>query len=335
MKTNLLIAAFTLSSLIACKEKETQKQDSAQVEETANEPATYAEISIKEGGSWNEQERTYQDGTFKNVDSLDLPALHTDHSWYIRYEGPGWENKNIAYRLYLDWRNAIDIFGKKADTLVLPYVGQDNFDSYHEPAPWGQDILKAGKSLGIGGYGRYTGDTIAHFNSVDQTKVKVANADAKSTVTIDYTGWKTGSVTTDLQTVLSIFPEGTFTKIELTPGSEIDGLATGIVKFKDIPLMQETSASGDWAYISTYGAQTLVSDEDLLGMVIFYKTSQLQEITDGPHDNLLIFKPTTEKITYYISGSWNGQKEGIPDEEGFKTDLDKKLKDLDNKGMLE
>ncbi|MEH6405694.1 MAG: DUF4861 family protein [Leeuwenhoekiella sp.] len=335
MKTNLFLAALSLSCLIACKEKETKVEEIVSSEEGTFQPATYAEISIKEGGSWNEQERTYQDGIFKNVDSLDLPALHTDHSWYIRYEGPGWENKQIGYRLYLDWRNAIDIFGKKVDTLVLPYVGQDNFDSYHEASAWGQDILKAGKSMGIGGYGRFTGDTIAHFNSVDQTKVKVVNEDSVSTVTINYSGWKTGTVTTDLKTVLSIYPEGTFTKAELTPASEIDGFATGIVKFKDIPLMQATSKSGDWAYIATYGTQTLVSDDDLLGMVLFYKTNQVQEVKDGPFDHLLIFKPTTQTITYYLSGSWNEQIGGIKDEQAFKADLDEKLKDLDAKGMLE
>jgi hypothetical protein len=36
-----------------------------------------------------------------------------------------------GYRLYLDWRNAFDILEKK-EVIVLPLVGQDGFDSYHE-----------------------------------------------------------------------------------------------------------------------------------------------------------------------------------------------------------
>ena len=335
MKISTAVSLFALGCIFfSCKEKENNTKENNQITVEGKPSSTYAEISIKEGGSWDKQNRTYVDGTFKNVESLDLPAEHTDHSWYIRYEGPGWENKQIAYRLYLDWRNAIDIFGKKVDTLVLPQVGQEGFDSYHEPAPWGQDILKAGKSLGIGGYGRFTGDTIAHFRKVAQTNVEVSNEEAQSSVSINYSGWETGDVKTDLKSVISIFPEDRFMKVQLTPSTEFKGLATGIVKFNDIPLLQETSTSGDWAYIATYGTQTLVSDQDLLGMAIFYKTKQA-EVTEGPFDHLLVFKPSTETQTYYLLGAWAQEPGGITDEQAFKKDVSSKLKSLNDKGALE
>ncbi|WP_449398367.1 DUF4861 family protein [Chryseobacterium wanjuense] len=108
---------------------------------------------MKEGGKW--EGNKYVGGTFKNVQEFTLPSEHTDHSYDIRYEGIGLENNQIGYRLYLDWRNATDIFGKKVNTLVLPEVGQDGFESYHHDAPWGQDILNSGRTIGIGSYGRY------------------------------------------------------------------------------------------------------------------------------------------------------------------------------------
>ena len=82
---------------------------------------TQAEISHKVNGNWKERE--YIGGEFQNVDKLPVPPEHTDHSWFIRYEGPGWESDKVGYRLYLDWRNATDIFGKKTDDLVLQGVG--------------------------------------------------------------------------------------------------------------------------------------------------------------------------------------------------------------------
>lgn len=96
-------------------------------------PFSYAELSVKEGGKWEGNQ--YIGGTFKNVQELTLPEAHTDHSSYIRYEGIGLENNQVGYRLYLDWRNATDIFGKKVTGLVLPEVGQDGFESYHHDAP--------------------------------------------------------------------------------------------------------------------------------------------------------------------------------------------------------
>src|SRR5690606_9362535 len=217
---------------------------------------TYAEISVKKGGEW--QGKEYVGGTFENVEELTLPEDHTDHSYYIRYEGPGWENAQVGYRLYLDWRNAIDIYGKKTDTMVLPQVGQDGFDSYHEMAPWGMDILKAGKSLGIGSYGRFMNDSVAKFRKVENTYAQVKNSDANSQVEITYSGWTTGSETIDLVSTLTIFPQDRFTKVKLDPSAPLEGLTTGIVKFDNIDLVQKQSEDGNWGYIATYGAQTLV-----------------------------------------------------------------------------
>ena len=101
------------------------------------EPAvkrTLAEISHKVNGNW--EENKYIGGEWQNVSILKVPQEHTDHSEYIRYEGPGWESDKVGYRFYLDWRNAVDIFGKKTNDMVLQEVGLDGFSSYHEPADW-------------------------------------------------------------------------------------------------------------------------------------------------------------------------------------------------------
>ncbi|WP_026933066.1 DUF4861 family protein [Christiangramia echinicola] len=321
-------------AIISCKEGKEEKEvavENEEISEVETLQKTYAEISVKKGGSW--EGREYMNGEFENVDSLEVPKEHTDHSWYIRYEGPGWENKHVGYRIYLDWRNAIDIFGKKVDTLVLPYVGQDGFDSYHEEAAWGLDILKAGKSMGIGGYGRYMNDTVAHFRNVDKTKAAVENSENSSSVEISYHNWTTGNATIDLDAKLSIFPEGRYTKAELTPSKEIEGLTTGIVKHGP-ELIKKQSENGKWGYIATYGAQTLVNDTDKLGMALFYNTEQLDKQLEGTDDHLVIFKPTTQTITYYFLGAWEQEKGGITNKQDFISHIDKLLQDLNQNNTL-
>ena len=119
MKILKITTAVIVLSLTSCQAQNNKT--------TSKNPKTYAEISVKEGGKW--EGRKYIGGTFKNVQSLKLAPEHTDHSFDIRYEGPGWESNKIGYRLYLDWRNAIDIFGKKTEAMVLQQVGLDNFDA--------------------------------------------------------------------------------------------------------------------------------------------------------------------------------------------------------------
>ncbi len=333
-----MLLAIIFISLFSCKEKQsnTSETTSTEPEKIAVSPKTYAEISVAQGGEWidgSKGHKEYNAGTsFKNIDSLEVPPEHTDHSWFIRYEGPGWENSQIGYRLYLDWRNAIDIFGKKTDSLVLPYVGQDGFDSYHEPSAWGQDILKAGKSMGIGGYGRVINDTVAHFQKVENTQAIVKNSVRESSIDISYTGWNTGAETINLNTQLTIFPQDRFTKVELTPSKEISGVCTGIVKFKDIPLIKKEGVK--WAYIATYGAQTLVSETDKLGMAIFYKLDEVTEQKEGVNDHLVVFKPSTKPLTYYFLGAWEQEPNGIKNEASFLADLNIKLESLENTNAI-
>ncbi|WNH09141.1 DUF4861 family protein [Thalassobellus suaedae] len=245
---------------------------------------------------------------------------------------PGWENSQIGYRLYLDWRNAIDIFGKKVDSLVLPYVGQKGFDSYHEPADWGQDILKAGKSMGIGGYGRIVADTVVHFQKVKSTFANVENSEGgSSSVNISYTGWESGNESIDLKSKLTIYPQDRFTQAELTPSKEITGLCTGIVKHG---LELKKKEGEKWAYIATYGKQTLVSPPDNLGMALFYKLDEVAEQKDGIDDHLVIFKPSTKTLTYYFLGAWEQESNGIKTEEAFITDLNKKLENLETSNAI-
>lgn len=334
MKSLKFISFLVFISIIACKNQEKKVEDVvAEPEVTYNikTAKTYAEISIKEGGHWDGRE--YIDGTFKNVRELKVPAEHTDHSWFIRYEGPGWESNKVAYRLYLDWRNCIDIFGKVTDSIILPKVGQDGFDSYHEKNDWGQDILKAGKGLGIGAIGRFVNKEVLHFNEVDSTFAKVENDINKSVVTVKYNGWKTADDTIDFSSVLAITPNQRYTKHTIQASKEINGICTGIVRH-NVNYFNKISENKKWGYIATYGIQTLAKEPDNLGMAIFYEVETVAEVTEWEHDYLLVFKPITKQVSFYFLGAWEQEKDGIKSEEAFLTYLNEKLNELNASNTL-
>lgn len=321
MKTKITITSLLLLGSIAVS---AQKYDI----KTAK---TYAEISAKTDGVW--EGRKYKGGTvFKNVDRLKLAAEHTDHSFDIRYEGPGWESNRIGYRLYLDWRNAIDIFGKKTSEMILPKVGQDNFDSYHEMSDWGADILKAGKAIGIGSIDRYLNNEKLHFREVDSTIATVVNKTTQSGVKIEYYGWSTASDKINFTSELTIKPDQLYTQHTIKASKEIKGICTGIAKQKNTELFKKDSKNKKWAYIATYGEQSLVPDK--LGMAIFYQTATIESSPETDLDYLLVFKPTTKATTFYLLGAWEQEINGIKSKEEFVKYLDDKLEVLNKKSKM-
>jgi hypothetical protein len=338
MKALKILPALLLLSLMACKNQdkksEPMTEDSTEMESTPVQK-TYAEISIAEGGEWVDGPRDHKEyigGTsFLNVNELKVPNYHTDHSWYIRYEGPGWESNKVGYRLYLDWRNAIDIFGKKADTMALSKVGQDGFDSYHEPEPWGQDILKVGNGLGVGSLGRLVNNKVVHFKEVDSTFASVENSVVNAKVNVQYYGWKTGNDKIDLKSTLSIAPDQRYTKHTIQPSKAIGGICTGIVDH-GVEYFNKESENKKWGYIATYGEQTLVPDD--LGMAVFYETETSAKVFKGEFDYLIEFKPTTNPVSFYFLGAWEQEKDGIKTKEAFLSYLDELLNDLNANNNL-
>lgn len=289
---------------------------------------TQAELSHKVGGSF--ENRKYIGGKFQNIDSLRVPDEHTDHSNYIRYEGPGWESDKVGYRFYLDWRNGVDVFGKKTNDMVLQQVGQDGFDSYHEMQPWGMDILKVGKALGVGSLAIFHNGEANRIAETDSIISRIsANGPVYSSITTNYYGWKVADdQILNLQSVLGIHAGSRLTHQQVQVVGNPDNISTGLTK--DSTTKQHISKGNDkqWGYLASWGKQSL--NKDQVGLAILFKPQDLIEITKDQHSHVVKLKPTAGKVEYYFLAAWELEKEGIKTEEHFVEYLNKTVRELAN-----
>jgi unsaturated rhamnogalacturonyl hydrolase len=296
-----------------------------------------AELSHKFGGQW--EGRVYQGGEFRNVETLTPPPEHTDHSFFIRYEGPGWESDKVGYRFYLDWRNGFDIFGKLTPELVLQEVGQDGFDSYHEMADWGMDILKVGSALGIGGFGYWDrqGKAIERVSEVEGWTAAVSGqGPVWAQVRTEYRDWKVAGKTVDLVSRLRIGAGSRITWVDLELPADFGAMATGLVKHprgerlespSDVPMVM-------WTYLATWGPQTLNGD-DLLGMAILVRKNQLDAFREDAHNHVAVFKNNRRHLHYGFLAAWEREPDGIRSREEFVTYLERTVERLNRPARVE
>ncbi len=310
MKKSIVISAMAvLLGAVSCTQPEKVNK-------------TQAYLGLKNGGEWkwvtknngNEQYE-YQGGAFHPVTELWLDEKHTDHSFDIQFEGPGWESDKIAYRLYLDWRNATDIFGKKTDTTVLHAVGLDGFDSYHELSDWGTDVLKVGSSLGVGALGFWDGEKATRVEKTDSIYCAVNSGELASNVVVDYYGWEIDSTKTDLHTTLEIEAGSYLTKYTIEMSNPLQNLATGIVKHGvQVELVEDIKPG--WSCLLTFGEQSL--QKDMLGMCVFFKNDEKLEITSDAYSEVVVLKPTGNTLTYYFGAAWQQDASGVKTIDEFK-----------------
>jgi len=275
----------------------------------APEPVSHTQVvlSMKQGGAWEGQK--YVGGEWADVTEIVAPPPATDHSEYIRFEGPGIESDLIGYRFYLDWRNGFDIFGKKTRELVLQDVGLDGYESYHVPADWGMDILSVGESLGIGGFGYWDGTAVQRVSDVARRSARIVeNGPEKAVLELRYGGWQAGDSTTDLLARLTMTPGSRLVHAELELASTLDNLAIGIVKHDDGTLSTGQADNGN-AYLATWGPQSIIGDG--LGMVLIYRQADVIDVTEDSYSHVVILRPHDGTIDYWFGAAWEQEPDGI------------------------
>ena len=286
---------------------------------------TQAELSYKQGGKWKNRE--YIGGEFKNTDFLRVPPEHKDHSWFIRYEGPGWESDKVGYRFYLDQRNATDVFGKVTPEMVLQKVGLDGFDSYHEMQSWGMDVMKVGKSLGVGSLGSVVNSTALRVEKTDSVHCRIVeNGDVYSSILTNYFGWNVLDKKHNVQSQISIHAGTRLSRQHLTITNNIDNFATGIVKDQTAPVIIKKGNAKEFGYIATYGKQSLNSDQ--LGLAIFFNANDLMGATEDEFSHIVKLRPSNGRLTYYFLGAWEKESGGIKDQTQFENYLTKVAAEL-------
>jgi hypothetical protein len=284
-------------------------------------------LSIKHGGKW--EENKYVGGTFRDIDYLKVPEGHRDHSEFVRFEGPGWESDKVGYRLYLDWRNGIDIFGKKINDMVLQDVGQDGFESYHEMSPWGMDILKVGNALGIGAVGIWKNKKVERVSKTDSLICEIlADGPVCSQLRIKYPGWQINSEKYNLTSNLSIIAGSRLTKYDIIVDKDIDNLCTGIVKSEGVNVLKSEDKKTGWEYLASYGNQSIIDDK--LGMAVLYRNNDKIIVTEDELNEVVVLKSEKGQLTYYFLAAWEQEPDGIKNEEEFINYLEKTIKELDS-----
>lgn len=269
-------------------------------------------------------------GVFRNVNHLKVPAGHKPQSNFIRYEGSGWESEKVAYRLYLDQRNAIDVFGKKTSDMVLMGVGHDGSGSYHEMQPWGMDIMKVEESLGLGSIGMWNGDHVIRVDNTDSVVCEVGDDLLQSAVITKYYGWKTPLDTIDLVSEFSIRGGSRLTRHDVSV--ETRSLCTGIIKDMEARVFKSVGTEDSWGYIATYGKQS--ANHDNLGLVVLFPWDIFGGFHEDENNHVVEFSSADFGISYYFGAAWELEPNGIRNETDFIKWVEKSARELANPVLL-
>ena len=292
-------------------------------EKSESDSVTVASVDLRvtDGGSPEK---------FLPRDGFTVPRNHKVGDTLFPYEGIGWENELVGYRLYLDERSVTDVFGKTGGATVLQNV--DYRDNYHDPADWGLDVLKVGPSLGVGGLGLYRNGTLERFGPEPVISVSVTErAGNKAEFILSHDGIALGdSSPRQVSATYSIKTGSPLTWVSVKSDMPEQTLASGLVTVRggSRMLSQSPSAgtrSGAWRYVATWG-DTASEAGDGLGLILFFRDDEADLMPTTKDTYALRFRSPTP--TYAFAGVWAQGPMDITDQSGFLTWADLTLSKL-------
>lgn len=246
----------------------------------------------------------------KSVTSFKTPEGFKRGDKLVAYEGPGWESDKVGYRIYLDGRNALDIFGKRTTPIILQNVGRG--DDYHAMADWGMDILKVGNSLGAGGFGVFENNAVRQIGNAAAYSANVVSDD-NDMAAMRVTHFGSEACGADVSGTYTIKAGERLTHIDIDGDCALP-YAAGLIIHDGTTALASSGGPG-WQYKARYGDQSLVPDG--LGLALFFRGGDVQSIGQDNDDDYIVFK-TGVKPHYVTGAAWTQEAGGLTSQTEFE-----------------
>ena len=229
-----------------------------------------------------------------------------------KIEGLGWESERIAFRLYFDPRNAIDIYGKRRPTLQLAMYASPDY-AYHDESPEGRDIFKVGDAIGIGAVAARVNGKLVKVSDVRERKWRIlAAGPVRSIVEVEYDGWNAAGKIIHLKSRITQWAgeRGFEHAISADCGDDF-AFVTGLTARPEItPVSSTKDARVSW--IATWGQQVVAPGPTATAMVpgqnlglAVLTGARGALISSDAQDHLIEFHLKGGEATWYAMAAWD------------------------------
>ena len=252
---------------------------------------------------------------YPRINSIEYKGGNAPLATYDAIYGHGaqWESELVGFRIYIDHRQSIDLYGKPTPQLVLD---QTNFYSTREDlaAGRGEDILFVGASVGAGSFRGYIQSQPTYVDSVKARGQHVlASGPVRTIVEVTDKGWLYDDHLVEMRQLYTMYAGHRDVQVDVyLRGNRPDDLfCTGVQKLEsdNEGFLQADGLCGSWGRNIPDKAQ-----EDLVegvGMGVYVPTPYLHSVKEDALNYLTILKPNDGHIRYHLAVCAHMEQDGF------------------------
>lgn len=227
--------------------------------------------------------------------------------WMLHHHGVAFENDMVAYRIYFDHRQTIDIYGKYHRGLELKAT-QFYPDDEQKAAGFGDDVLWVGSTLGLGTLRGWDGTKPVMLEDVEHRSQRIiARGPLRTIVEVRDDGWTpcVGAQPANMTQRFTLMAGYRECRVDVTIDGPTEGLllSTGIINVKNsVEYTDHNGLRGCWGTDWPVSAKDSVGHKrETVGLGIYVPHGQIQSEEPVNKDNYAFVLKASPRFTYYVT----------------------------------
>lgn len=251
---------------------------------------------------------------YPRINSIEFQGDVTPRYMYDAIYGHGamWESEYVGFRVYMDNRQSIDLYGKKHPQMELDTV---NFYSNRDflKAGYGEDILWAGQSVGAGSFRGLREGQPVYVDTVKARGQRVVEVGPLRTVVEMWDkDWQINGKTVQMTQRYTMYGGHRDVQVDifLEGVTDKDVFVTGVQKLEsdNEGFIDKTGLVGSWGRnVPDKNAADLVEG---LGMGVYVEPQYVAKVIEDELNYLIHVHPVNGHIRYYLTVAADMQLEG-------------------------
>ncbi len=248
----------------------------------------------------------------------------TEDNMYNRlhHHGPAFESDMIAYRIYFDKKQTIDIYGKKNKGLELAETMWYPTDEQLARG-MGDDIIRVFGSVGVGALKGWDniGQQAIHIAPMAERQARIlAKGPVRTVVDMQVKGWKYNGRDIDMNSRYILWAGHRDAQVQNTLGGDLRNLVfcTGVMK-----MAEHTSYVDDRGVAAVWGTDYPVNDtvkypKQTCGLAVAIAPEYIKERRDDKVNYLYLLRPDARgRIDYRMTVAAEKESFGYKSAEQF------------------
>lgn len=267
----------------------------------------YAQMKLNDKGKKNPQ-----------IQYLSVPGTTPAKEIYsaLFHHGPAFESDLVAYRIYFDNRQSIDVYGKKLQQLEL---AKSNYYSSTElkKQGYGNDVLWAGKTVSVGSFRGWENNEPQYVDKVSMRSEGIlAYGPIRTVIEVDDRNWEYQGKKLNMKQhyILYAGHRDLLVNISFKEASVKENtFCTGVMKVEEqnTGFLQADGLAGSWGTNLPEKTDTINNPRETVGLGVCVPERYVNSTLENPANYLVIMDTDgSRELSYHLTFCTTKEEQG-------------------------